>query len=226
MVKPPLVCGSSFWDPQTGDRPLAGKARFLECGVPAPPRADVTEALAALSGGDASDAARLMDLIYDELRVLAGSYFRGQPAAQTLQPTALVHEAFLKMAERTGARYEDRAHFFAVCAVAMRGILADHARRRRASKRGGDRERVPLSGIETPGGGPGAEIDALALDEALDALAERSARHARIVEYRFFSGMTVDEVAQVLGVSRSTVEEDWRLARAWLSVRLGKQAAT
>ena len=185
-------------------------------------RQDVTEALAALTGGDASAAVHLMDAIYDELRALAGSYFRGQPAAHTLQPTALVHEAFLKVAARTGQHYEDRAHFFAVCAVAMRGILADSARRRRAAKRGGDGDwqRVTLENVDASSGSTGG-IDALALDEALTELAAQSETQARIVEYRFFAGMTEAEVARVMGVSRSTVQEHWRSARAWLMVQLG-----
>ena len=189
---------------------------------------DVTQALAALTGGDESAAARLMDLAYDELRTLAESYFRGQPRGHTLQPTALVHEAFLKVASRTGARYDDRAHFCAVCAVAMRSILADYARRRCAAKRGGDDwQRIGLEEVGTPAAGAGAangsagtDIDALVLDEALTELERRSARQARIVEYRFFAGMTVDEVARVLDVSRSTAEDDWRMARAWLAREL------
>lgn len=186
--------------------------------MPEPPRQDVTEALAALTGGDESAAAQLMDAIYDELRALAGSYFRDQPAAHTLQPTALVHEAFIKVAARTGQHYEDRAHFFAVCAVAMRGILADYARRRGAAKRGGGRERI---GIENVGAPEGADdIDALALDAALSDLATRSERQARVVEYRFFAGMSDAEIGRVLGVSRSTVQDDWRSARAWMGVRL------
>jgi len=182
-----------------------------------------SEALAVLTGGDESAAARLMDVVYDELRALAGSYFRARPGAHTLQPTALVHEAFVRVAERTGAVYEDRAHFSAICAVAMRGILADHARRRRARKRGGDWKRVGLTDVVTPSGGH--PVDALALDELLCELAQRSQRQARIVEYRYFSGMSVEEVARVLGVSRSTVEEDWRMARAWLMVQLRKGGA-
>jgi RNA polymerase sigma factor (TIGR02999 family) len=195
--------------------------------MPAPARQDVTQALAALTDGDDDAAAQLMDLIYEELRSLAGSYFRGQPGAHTLQPTALVHEAFVKVTDRTGLRFNDRAHFFAICAVTMRGILADHARRRRAAKHGGDRERVSLENVGTPARRDGVdEIDALALDEALTELAARSERQARIVEYRFFAGMTVDEITRVLGVSRSTVEEDWRMARAWLTVQLRKDAAS
>ncbi len=186
-----------------------------------PPFEVASEALAVLTGGDVSAAARLMDVVYEELRALAGGYFRDRPGAHTLQPTALVHEAFLRVAERTGAEYEDRSHFAAVCAVAMRGILADHVRRRRAKKRGGDWKRVSLTGVVTPAAGDAVDgTDVLDLDEALTELARRSERQARIVEYRYFSGMTVDDVARVLGVSRSTVEEDWRMARAWLMVQL------
>ncbi len=189
-----------------------------------PPYEVASEAVAVLTGGDVSAAARLMDVVYEELRALAGGYFRDRRGADTLQPTALVHEAFLRVAERTGAEYEDRSHFAAVCAVAMRGILADHARRRRASKRGGDWKRISLTGVATPVGGD--VIDTLDLDEALTELAECSERQARIVEYRYFSGMTVDEVGRVLGVSRSTVEQDWRMARAWLIVKLRAKRAS
>jgi RNA polymerase sigma factor (TIGR02999 family) len=187
--------------------------------IPAEPRTDVTEALAALTGGDESAAAHLLDFVYEELRALAGSYFRDQPGEHTLQPTALVHEAFLKVTARTGVVYEDRAHFFALCAVAMRHVLTAHARRRGGAKRGGDDwQRVAVEQVEAaPGGEP---MDAVALDEALTELAARSERQARIVEYRFFSGMTIDDIARVLDVSRSTVEADWRMARAWLGVQL------
>ena len=185
---------------------------------------DVTRVLAEVTGGDESAAARLMEVVYDELRALAGGCFRGQPAAHTLQPTALVHEAFIRVTKRSGLEFKDRAHFFALCATVMRRILSDHARKRRARKRGGDRGRVSLTNIQTPSGRD--EIDVLALDEALARLAERSQRQARIVEYRFFSGMTVEEVARVLEVSVSTVEEDWRMARAWLSVQLSEAGET
>ena len=182
-------------------------------------REDLTQVLAALTDGDESAAARLMDIVYDELRALAGGFFRGQPAGHTLQPTALVHEAFVRITDRTGLQFKDRAHFFALCATVMRGILADYARKRRAAKRGGDWDRLTLAAVETPSGGD--ELDVLALDEALAELSSLHDRQARIVEYRFFSGMTVEDVAQVLGVSVSTVEADWRMARAWLGVRLG-----
>ena len=179
---------------------------------------DVTQALLDLTGGDDSAAARLMEVVYDELRALAGNCFRGQRAAHTLQPTALVHEAFVRISNRGSFEFKDRAHFFAVCATIMRRILADHARTRRAKKRGGDWGRVTLANVQAPSGGD--EIDVLDLDDALTRLARHSRRQARIVEYRFFSGMSVEEVAGTIGVSVSTVEEGWRMARAWLSVQL------
>lgn len=186
-------------------------------------RNDVHDSLTTLTGGDETASAELMELLYAELRALAGNYFRGLEA-QTLQPTALVHEAFAKVAAKTSVRYNDRAHFFAICAVTMRHILADHARRRRAQKRGGDWKRVELEDLDTPD--EPSQLDALALDEALTELASLNERQARIIEYRFFSGMTVEEVAEVLDISRSTVESDWRMARAWLTVRLERGEAS
>jgi RNA polymerase sigma factor (TIGR02999 family) len=174
--------------------------------------------LTVLTGGTGACAAALLERVYDELRSLAGGYLRRQEQGHTLQPTALVHEAYLRVADRSGSSFESRAHFSALCAVAMRCILADHARRRQAAKRGGDRERVALTDLDVPKDRP--PVDALALDEALTELARRDERQARVVEYRYFGGLTVPEVAEVLGVSRSTVEDDWRMARAWLRVHL------
>lgn len=179
---------------------------------------DAIRPLTALTGGTGVQADELLQLVYDELRALAGRYLRRDRAAHTLQPTALVHEAYVRVTDRTGARYKSRAHFSALCAVAMRCILTDHARRRRTAKRGGDRRRVVLSDVDVPQARPA--VDALALDEALSELARRNERHARVVEYRYFGGMTVEEVAETLEVSRSTVEDDWRMARAWLRVQL------
>jgi RNA polymerase sigma-70 factor (ECF subfamily) len=182
-----------------------------------PPEA-TAESLAVLSGGDPSEAARLMDAVYHELRAQASGFFRKHPGPHTLQPTALVHEAFLRVADKTGAQFEDRAHFAALCAVAMRHILIDHVRRRSTNKRGGDWKRVSLANLVSPN--EGDSLDVLALDEALTELGQRSKRQVLIVEYRFFGGMSVPEVAHVLKVSTSTVEEDWRMARAWLMVQL------
>lgn len=179
---------------------------------------DATKILAELGAGDPSAARRLMPLVYDRLRSMAGAYFREQRADHTLDPTALVHEAFLRLVDQTRIGGEDRAHFFAVAARAMRLVLADHARRKRAAKRGGEWERVTLAGAAA--GDSGDSLDLLALDEALEKLATLNARHAEIVELRFFSGLSVGEVAQVLDCSKSTIESDWRVARAWLNREL------
>ncbi|MFT7486148.1 MAG: RNA polymerase sigma-70 factor (ECF subfamily) [Candidatus Paceibacteria bacterium] len=159
-----------------------------------------------------------MDVVYEPLRALAGSYFLSQPASHTLQPTALVHEVFLRVVDKKDAVWNNRAHFLAVCAKAMRGILVDHARAKSALKRSGDRERVPLDSrlaLCTED-----EVDLLDLEEHLVLLATLSERQARIVECRCFSGMTISEVAEVLGVSTRTATDEWAVARAWLSVRL------
>ena len=163
-------------------------------------------------------ASRLMDLVYEPLRALAKDYFRRQPSDHTLQPTALVHEVFLRMAGKLDLGWQGRAHFFAACAKVMRCVLTDHARRRRAVKRGGDQSRVTLSCAALPSSQD--LVDAVDLDQALAELDALSPRQARIVECRFFSGMTINEIAHALGVSKRTVDADWAMARAWLSVRL------
>jgi len=212
---------------------LAGSARAEL--VPANPQiqgkpwnvtAEATEILAAMRDGDESAAARLLPLVYDQLRALAERYFRGQPAGHTLQPTALVHEAFLRLVDRDRIDWRDRTHFVATCALAMRGILADHARGKAAVKRGGGRRRVTLSGIEAPEKSGEAMIDALDLDDALLSLEALNARQARIAEYRLFGGLTIEEIAYQLRVSRATIENDWAMARAWLSARLSEPAAS
>jgi RNA polymerase sigma-70 factor (ECF subfamily) len=159
-----------------------------------------------------------MELVYAELRALAAAYARGQRPGHTLQPTALVHEAFVKLVEAPAGGWNDRAHFFAVAATAMRQVLADHARSRQARKRGGDWQRITLDGGEL--GQERDELDLVALDEALEELGRSDPRKLRVVELRFFGGLTAEEVARVLGVSLSTVESDWRTARAWLQIRL------
>jgi RNA polymerase sigma-70 factor (ECF subfamily) len=193
----------------------------------AAPDQDVTELLAQAGAGDSTAASRLMTLVYEELRGVAGGYLRGQRAGHTLQPTALVHEAFLKLTDKTNPRWNDRAHFFALAARAMRQILIDHARGKDAAKRGGGGgegawRRVTLDVAVAPSGH--TDIDVLALDESLETLARLDPRQAQIVEMRFFGGLTVQEAADVLGVSVPTVELDWRMARAWLSRRLGGDA--
>lgn len=159
--------------------------------------------------------AEIAETIYGELRAIADDCFRGQAGSHTLQPTALVNEAWLRLAERS---FCDRRHFVAVAARAMRQILVDHARRRGAQKRGGDARRVTIAEPAAPEGL--AQIDVVALDAALADLAEVDPRQARIVELRFFGGLDVAETAEALGVSPRTVELDWRMAKAWLSREL------
>jgi len=181
-----------------------------------------TQILHDLKGGDPHAAERLLPLVYDHLRAIAGSYFRNQRSGHTLQPTALVHEAFLRLTAGSEHDWKDRAHFSAVCAMAMRSILADHARRRFAAKRGGGRQRVTLSAASDDSRDG---IDVLDLDEALSKLSALNERQGKIVELRLFGGMTMDEIAHHLDISKTTVEGDWRMARAWLSAHLGEHAA-
>lgn len=178
---------------------------------------EVTRLLESIAAGDADAADRLLPLVYADLREVADRLFRGQPRGHTLQPTALVHEAWMRLA-RADASYADRTHFVAVAARAMRQILVDHARRRGAQKRGGDARRVTIAEPAAPEGL--AQIDVVALDAALADLAEVDPRQARIVELRFFGGLDVAETAEALGVSPRTVELDWRMAKAWLSREL------
>lgn len=179
---------------------------------------ETTRLLSAVGRGEANAAARLLPVVYEELRALAGSYFRRQPDNHTLQPTALVHEAYLKMVNQTAAQWNDRAHFFAVAAKAMRQILVNHAHARNAEKRGGGQTRIALNEELAPNAE--RDFDPIALDEALTRLAALDERKATVVELRFFSGLSMDEVCHVLNVSKTTIEGDWRLARAWLSKEL------
>jgi len=158
--------------------------------------------------------------VYDELRALAARQLRGQPAGHTLQATALVHEAWMRLAHRDPSAYSDRSHFFALAAKAMRHVLVDHARRVRARKRGGEQQRVTLvTGDGSARSGP--PTDVLDLDRALGRLERESGRQARVVELRFFGGLSIPEVADALGVSHMTVSNDWRRARVWLARELG-----
>jgi RNA polymerase sigma factor (TIGR02999 family) len=179
---------------------------------------DVTVILDRIADGDQAAAESLLPIVYEELRRMAGGAMNAQSPAHTLQPTALVHEAYLKLIGPDKA-YRNRAHFMAVASLAMRQILTDHARRVRAARRGGDRRRID---VETQGLADerSDSIDAVALDDALTRLARLDPRRARVIELRFFGSLTVEEVASLLGVSRSTVEADWRAARAWLSAEL------
>lgn len=174
---------------------------------------DVTALLVAWSEGDAHALELLLPLVYQELRQSAARMFRRERGDHTLQPTALVHEAFLKLLGGNPTTYRDRAHFFAVASQAMRQILVDHARRRATAKRGGGRARLELEEIAISTAEP---LDVLAVDLALTRLAARDAEHARLVELRLFGGLTLEETAEVMGVSVPTVKRHWRLVRAYL----------
>src|SRR5262245_23754104 len=166
----------------------------------------------------ASDATRLLTQVYDELRALAAARLRREAAGHTLQPTALVHEVYLKLADQSRADYRDAAHFFAVAAQAIRRILVDHARRRRADKRHLPGTRVAVhADLDAPAR---QDVDLICLDDALRRLAELSPRQARVVELRFFGGLEVEDVARLLAVSEGTVKGDWRMARAWLQAAM------
>ena len=178
--------------------------------------------LGRLNSGDDDAARELLPLLYDELRSLAARQFRGQPANHTLQPTVLVHEAFMRLVGRPGKDWNDRKHFFAVAATAMRQILVNHARAKNADKRGGGNAHTVLLNDEIVGGNSGQDIDVLDLNEAMQKLATIDPRKHRVVELRFFAGLTVPEVAEVLELSVTSIESEWRAARAWLSVELSK----
>ncbi|MCK6482857.1 MAG: sigma-70 family RNA polymerase sigma factor [Phycisphaerae bacterium] len=181
---------------------------------------EITQILLEIRAGSETARTRLVDLVYEQLRALAGSYMKKQPWSHTLQPTALVHEAFLRLVGNEHIQWTDRAHFFAACAGVMRNILADHARRRKATKRGGGVRQVTLS--DSLASNEQVPIDMIALDDALTRLAELNERHARVVECRFFAAMTVPEVAEALGVSARTIDNDWAMARAWLAANLSE----
>jgi RNA polymerase sigma factor (TIGR02999 family) len=177
------------------------------------PEREVTALLKDWSGGDRGALERLIPLVYGELRKLAASYLRAERPDHTLQPTALVHEAYLRLVDQKSVVWQNRAHFFGIAAQMMRRILVDHARRRQAAKRDAAGYRIPLPGeVEATGRDP----ELLALDGALSGLADLDPRQARIVELRFFGGLTVEETAEVAGISPATVKREWQTARAWL----------
>ena len=174
---------------------------------------EVSTLLRAWSDGDSRALDRLTPIVYDELRRLARHYMRGERAGHSLQTTALIHEAYLRLVDYKRMRWQNRAHFVAVSAQAMRRILVDHARRRNM-KRGADQERVSLDDAALVSIAPSTDV--VALDDALKALAERAPRKAQVVELRFFGGLSVEETAEVLHVSPITVMREWKSAKAWL----------
>jgi RNA polymerase sigma factor (TIGR02999 family) len=178
----------------------------------------VTELLAQWGGGDREALDRLMPLVYDELRRIADSHFRRERADHTLQPTALINEVYLRLIGENSITWQSRAHFLGVAAHLMRFILIDHARARKASKRGGEAERVMLD--EAIGFFKQKDLDLIALDAALGKLAGMDERQAQIVELKFFGGLSIEEIAEVTGVSPATVKREWSMAKAWLHKEL------
>lgn len=181
----------------------------------------VTDLLIAWSDGRREALHDLMPLVYDDLRRVAAGYMRHEALDHALQPTALVHEAYVRLIDQRQVKWRNRAHFFGVAAGMMRRILVDHARRRRAEKRGGGRERVTLEGDEVASVGL-KEIDVLSLHESLERLAAFDAQQERIVELRYFGGLTIDEAAEVIGISPATVVREWTIAKAWLRADLSR----
>ena len=180
--------------------------------------ADVTRLPDAAAGGPKA-AGELLPLVYDELRKLAAARLAGDRPGQTLQPTALVHEAYLRLARGSaGQHWDSRGHFFAAAAEAMRRILVERARHKRSHKAGGDRRRLDLAEVEPAV--PGPDVDLLALNEALEKLERQDRRKAELVKLRFFAGLTTEEAARALGISASTADNDWAYARCWLRVEL------
>jgi RNA polymerase sigma factor (TIGR02999 family) len=185
-------------------------------------RHSITQILLGLPGDPGSHRAatdRLFKIVYDELRCLASGLMRGERPDHTLQSTAIVHEAYLRLVDDSRIEWQNRAHFFGVAARAMRQILVDHARRRRAAKRGGDMQRITLDenlGLEAV-----SDIEVLHLEEALTRLGEMHERMAQVVEFRVFGGLKNTEIAHLLGLSRQTIQDDWRVAKMWLCREFG-----
>ena len=183
---------------------------------------DVTGLLLSWRQGDTAALDRLIPLVYDALRRVAGRRLQRESPGHSLQATALVHEVYLRLVDVDRMTLTSRAHFFGVAATLMRQILVDHARRQRADKRGGAATMLSLD--EVSPAGPAPDVDVLALDEALEALCAIDSRQCRVVELRFFAGLKIDEAAEALGVSPATVEREWAFAKAWLYRQLSSPA--
>jgi RNA polymerase sigma-70 factor, ECF subfamily len=192
---------------------MPGKSADVRDNCLHPPE-EITQLLLQWSGGDSSARDKLMPLVYHELRQLAGRYLRRERANHTLQPTALVNEAYLRLIDQHKVQWENRAQFFGLAAKLMRNILIDHPRAHLAAKRGGLQYRLSLSKIDQFSDQPDVEL--LAINEALEHLAALDTQKSQIVEMRFFGGLTIEETAEALSISHATVERDWTMARAWL----------
>jgi RNA polymerase sigma factor (TIGR02999 family) len=195
-------------------------------GTPGP--SHITQLLSAAQGGESRAAAELLPLLYEELRRLASAHMAREPSGSTLQPTALVHEAYLRLLGDSEVRWRDRGHFFAAAALAMRRILVDRARERASLKRGGDVARAggdAVGEVAAPDGTDATDpIDLLALDSALDRLNAHDPRQAEVVMLRYFAGLTIEQTAQALALSTGTVKNEWTFARAWLRRELASAA--
>jgi len=183
----------------------------------------ITQLLIAWSDGRREALENLVPLVYEDLRSMAARYMQREPAGHALQPTALVHEAYMRLIDQRQVKWRNRAHFFGVAAGMMRRILVDQARLRRAEKRGGGWERVTLVGDEVAVDGPN-QVDVLALRESLERLAAFDPQQERIVELRYFGGLTIEEAAEVVGISEVTVVREWTIAKAWLRADLSEQS--
>ncbi len=180
----------------------------------------VTRLLLDWSNGDQEALDKLIPAVYDELRRLASRHLRRERPGHTLQTTALIHETYIRLVDQRHVRWQNRAHFFGIAAQLMRRILVDHARSRHRAKRGGSAVRLTLG--EAMNVAAGQEVDFVALDEALNRLAEIDPQQSRIVELRYFSGLSIEETAEVMGISPATVKRDWSMARAWLHRELSR----
>lgn len=188
------------------------------------PSSPVTELLVRWRGGDREALDALMPLVYNELRRIAQHYLSNERSGHTLQSTALVNEAYVRMVAQDFPQWQNRAHFFAVAAQLMRQILVDYARSHRAAKRGGSVCRLSLDEAEEQP--QPIDVDVVALDEALKTLADMDPQQSRVVELKFFAGLSIEDTSEVLGISSSTVKRDWITARAWLYRELNRSAAT
>ena len=206
-AKTDILPADFFWRP-----PATGHT--VPSVTPEPAR-EVTQLLRRWSEGDEGASARLMPLVYEELRQLARNYLSRERGGHTLQPTALVHEAYLRLNDADGIAWEDRAHFFGIAARLMRRVLVDHARARNADKRGADAEKISLEDAEDAAG-PAAAMEIVALDGALEEFAKTYPRQSEVVELKFFGGLEAKQIAALMKVSEKTVLRDWSFARLWL----------
>ena len=187
-----------------------------------PPRGEISELLQAWSNGESGAADEIMPLVYGELRRQARRYLRRERANHTLQSTALVHEAYIRLVGQRDVTWQNRAHFYGIAAEMMRRILVNHALRTACEKRGGEAVTIAIDGGTLQIADPSGDVNLIDLDEALDRLAELDERQAKVVELKYFGGLSIEETAEVLGVSIATVKREWNMARTWLRAELSR----